>query len=579
MSARRGRYFRSKAKSIAKQRARGDSTQMAPTSLDLPLKDISFPPSASAHGQSTELQCQTSIVVVGANGAGKSRLGSWLELKGPQKARVHRIAAQRSLVFPESSSPIGFEKARDAFYWAPAPSNWDRATYEKQKNTLRLQQRYGGSLSNAETAPLADFDALVTLLFSENYNALLAHEEQQRKSHELVPMPDSLLRRVQMLWESLLPNRSIRLASSQVRVAQKASPDKDYSARAMSDGERVIFYLIGQCLCAPKDAIIVVDEPEIHLHKAIHDALWNAIEKERPDCAFVYLTHDLMFAADRVGATKVCVTDYADGVFSWFVISDQQDIPEDIFLEVLGSRKPVLFVEGASGSLDIAIYRLAYPRFTVKPVGSCSSVLAATKAFSSLENLHHLKCFGIVDRDYLEQGQIDSYERAGVFCPLVSEVENLFLVPQLIEAVANQLLVDPREALTKVKRFVMDEFRRWLPTHAMEKTKYKVTLMLGRFSSNGGDINQFANALSTFNSSIDPHLVHAAALAEAQAAIDAEAYELVLQMFNKKELSKHLGRFLGISKGTYVDKVMEMAKRGIGDVSTHFGAYLPRIGE
>ena len=373
----------------------------------LPTKEVFFPPSASTPEQAQELQCQTSVVVVGANGAGKSRLGSWLEFNGPQKDRVHRIAAQRSLVFPESSSPIGYAKASNAFHWAPVPANWDGLTFENNKSSLRVQRRYGGTLVNAETAPLNDFDELVILLFSENYGALLAHEELQRKTDSLVPMPETLLRKVQAMWEGLLPTRTLKIVSSEIRASSRLSPEKDYSARAMSDGERVIFYLIGQCICAPENAIVVVDEPEIHLHKAVQDALWNAIEKARPDCAFVYLTHDLSFAADRSGAAKVCVTGYADGAFSWFAIADQQEIPEDTFLEVLGSRKPVLFVEGTSGSHDAALYRLAFPRFMVKPVGSCTSVVSATKVFRSLEGLHRLKSFGIVDRDYLEQGQIE----------------------------------------------------------------------------------------------------------------------------------------------------------------------------
>ena len=550
---------------------------MTPMPSEFAQKSVSFPPSTSVPGQNEELQCETSIVVVGANGAGKSRLGSWLEFKGPQKERVHRIAAQRSLVFPESSSPIGFEKARDAFYWAPVPQNWDRATYERERSGLRVQRRYGGSLINAETAPLSDFDALVTLLFSENYNALLTHEVQQRQTDQLVPMPDSMLRQVQALWESLLPSRSLRLGSSEVRVVQKAAPEKDYPARAMSDGERVIFYLVGQCLCAQKDAIIVVDEPEIHLHKAIQDALWNSIEKARPDCTFVYLTHDLMFAADRIGATKVCVTEYADGAFSWFMISEQQDIPEDIFLEVLGSRKPVLFVEGSCGSHDYALYRLAYPSFTVKPVGGCATVVAATKVFRSLEGMHHIKSFGIIDRDYLELGQIESYARAGVFVLDVAEVENIFLVPELIEAVAIQLMVDPKKVLEEVKRFVLEDFQRWLPTHAIEVTQHKVALMLGRFSSEEKDILRFALAFAAFQTAIDPTVVHAAAIAEAQAALVANDYKTVLQLFNKKDLSKNLGRFFGMTAGGYVDKVKEMAKRGLGNVPTHLRAYLPNI--
>lgn len=45
--------------------------------------------------------------------------------------------------------------------------------------------------------------------------------------------------------------------------------DKIYNSSEMSDGERVIFYLIGQCLAVPENGIIVIDEPELHLHKSV----------------------------------------------------------------------------------------------------------------------------------------------------------------------------------------------------------------------------------------------------------------------------------------------------------------------
>src|SRR5690606_4587480 len=77
----------------------------------------------------------------------------------------------------------------------------------------------------------------------------------------------------------------------------------------LSDGERVVFYLIGKCLQAPSKSIIIVDEPEIHLHKAIMSKLWNALEQERNDCLFVYLTHDLEFAISRTAAKKIWLKD------------------------------------------------------------------------------------------------------------------------------------------------------------------------------------------------------------------------------------------------------------------------------
>ncbi len=326
-------------------------------------KHVFFPPSTADAIQNQKLECKTSIVVVGANGAGKSRLGAWLELHGPQKEKVHRITAQKSLAFPTSCSPIPVQSARDAFHYAPKPAGWRAEDYESSKATLRLQTRYGGE-DVVAAAAVNDFGNLLTLLFSENYNVLLEHESKENESKILVPIPDTPIRRVQRLWESVLPNRQLKVLAGEIR-AVSAGEANDYSARALSDGERVIFYLTGQCLCAPEGAIIVVDEPEIHLHKAIQSTLWNAIENARPDCTFVYLTHDLDFASGRTGAPKVCLKEFSNEKYDWYLVPHQEDIPEDVYLEVLGSRKPVLFVEGARGSLDFQIYQIAYPRVSL----------------------------------------------------------------------------------------------------------------------------------------------------------------------------------------------------------------------
>ena len=73
------------------------------------------------------------------------------------------------------------------------------------------------------------------------------------------------------------------------------------------------FTLIGEALSVPKDGVFIVDEPELHLHRAIQARLWDAVEIARPDCTFVYITHDLGFAASRKDATKVWLREYNDG--------------------------------------------------------------------------------------------------------------------------------------------------------------------------------------------------------------------------------------------------------------------------
>ncbi|MBW3637581.1 MAG: hypothetical protein KY445_14135 [Armatimonadetes bacterium] len=65
-------------------------------------------------------QCGQSVVIIGANGSGKTRLGTWIEFQSAQKIRVHRISAQKSLTMPEFSSTSSLEKSEGDLlsgYW------------------------------------------------------------------------------------------------------------------------------------------------------------------------------------------------------------------------------------------------------------------------------------------------------------------------------------------------------------------------------------------------------------------------------------------------------------------------------
>ncbi|HEZ1923945.1 TPA: ABC transporter ATP-binding protein, partial [Neisseria meningitidis] len=121
----------------------------------------------------------------------------------------------------------------------------------------------------------------------------------------------------------------------------------------------------------------------------------------RPDCSFLIITHDIEFAATRV-AKKYVIRNYYPTP-AW----DISEVPESNFDEetitmILGSRKPILFVEGNNNSLDIATYRYCYPDWTIIPKGACKDVIQSVSSLKKLSNempLLNLKCSGIVDLD------------------------------------------------------------------------------------------------------------------------------------------------------------------------------------
>lgn len=365
------------------------------------------PKNSPSENSTVTLDVQGSLVVVGANGSGKTRLGSWIEFSSEHGAHVRRISAQKSISMPSSVSSIAAEQALHTLLIG---SNIDPQHRRPMDINQRRSHRWR---NNPVITPLNDFEQLLTYLFSDNnesnakYVELVWHEKRQGQPFSS-PFETKLLA-LQRIWQATLPHRKLHIGSGDVKTSLlegSESKESAYNASEMSDGERVTFYLIGQALSAPENGMIVVDEPELHLHRSIQTRLWDAIETERSDCLFVYLTHDLDFAASRVSSTTIWLESYDGGEWKWREVEQPDGIPEQLYLEILGGRKPVLFCEGDKGSLDYFVLQKAFPDFTIAPCGNADGVIQAAIAFSNLNSLHSLECRGIIDRDFRSDGEV-----------------------------------------------------------------------------------------------------------------------------------------------------------------------------
>ena len=207
----------------------------------------------------------------------------------------------------------------------------------------------------------------------------------------------------------------------------------------MSDGEKVALYLIGQVLCAPQNSIVVIDEPEIHLHRAIQATLWDQVERARTDCTFVYITHDLEFAATRSSARKVWLKSFDGTNWEWEFLERHPELPDALLFQLLGNRRPVLFVEGDDTSDDIALYRLLFPKHLVIPRQGCEKVAESVKAFGALTQLHNLSVTGLIDRDHRSEEEILALQKRGIGLTDVAEVENLLCLEEALDAAASRL--------------------------------------------------------------------------------------------------------------------------------------------
>ena len=64
----------------------------------------------------------SSIIIIGANGSGKSKLGAWIEQQN--YSQVHRIGAQRNLNFNENITLKSYSQAEAFVFYGSDDKNW-----------------------------------------------------------------------------------------------------------------------------------------------------------------------------------------------------------------------------------------------------------------------------------------------------------------------------------------------------------------------------------------------------------------------------------------------------------------------
>ncbi|MCH4023125.1 MAG: ATP-binding protein [Acetobacter sp.] len=364
------------------------------------------------------------IIFVGANGGGKTRLA--VHIENALGFSAHRISAHRALSLNPSVPKISEKMALMGL----------RTGSTNEDTTIRY--RAGGRWgSKAATQLLNDFDYLIQALFADQSNTSLHAYNQYKPGSKLEKNEFQLTKfdKLADIWSRLLPHRILHISGDDILVSVPSS-DSRYKASDMSDGERAIFYMIGQVLVAEAGQVLIVDEPELHVHRSIMSKLWDELEAVRPDCAFVFITHDLEFAAARA-AQKFVIRDY-DPTPRWTVddVPEDTGFGEDLATLILGSRRPILFVEGDRSSLDLALYRCCYPDWTVIPRSSCTEVIHAVVTMRANTDLTRITCSGIVDADHYDEDDREHLRELGIETLPVTEIENVVLLPEVSEAIA-----------------------------------------------------------------------------------------------------------------------------------------------
>lgn len=370
------------------------------------------------------------ITVLGANGAGKSALATWMAGNITSES-LRRVFAQRKLWFASSGPSINSANREN---YGSNMSRWDRS----------MDSRYLDHADSQRT-DIALFDLLGKINSENQLVADLVYNDQksaQTITKEVGPRLFDILNGV---LERAGIFVTVDITDRQTFIARHRTLQVSYPITQMSDGERSALLLAAEVLTAPTDAVVMLDEPERHLHRSISARLIEAVLEVRTDCAFIVFTHDLDLASNlssRAGKTVATIgVEWSDqNPLRWDLheIATDAPMPDTARRAILGGRKRILFVEGTDESLDLDLYGTLFPDWTVVPVGSCDAVIRNVTGLNQSGDFHWVQAVGIVDGDGRSSEERSSLEARSIVVLRVCEIENFYYLPLIMDAVAQK---------------------------------------------------------------------------------------------------------------------------------------------
>ena len=184
----------------------------------------------------------------------------------------------------------------------------------------------------------------------------------------------------------------------------------------------------------------------------------------------------------------------------------------------------------------------------------------------------------IGDRDFRTEDEISALRGDGIYCLDVAEVENLFVVPELLDIMETALACNPGAA-QQAKDFIGNLFSQnknnQVALALAQEMKHQLSLFeLGKQKltpkeiKDKIDLKYSEQNISTF-------------LTEKQAIFDgADTTEKILAVFNFKDMSKKVGEKFGIKGRDYPQRVLNLlrSKRSEKEVILEaLGKYTPEL--
>ncbi len=169
-------------------------------------------------------------------------------------------------------------------------------------------------------------------------------------------------------------------------------------------------------------------------------------------------------------------------------------------------------------------------------IQGCSQVISRTKAFRNCQALHDCNVYGIIDQDYRSDREIEKYKKDNIYVLEVAEVENLFLVEELIKEMSTALGEDPEKVYKKVKRYIVQQrFSKEINKQIRQSVVANLKYCLSVAELSQKNEREAKASLDVLFQSLDYEQIEAIEGTRFRNALDSDDYKRVLRVFNEKK--------------------------------------------
>ncbi|MBO3078974.1 AAA family ATPase [Mammaliicoccus sciuri] len=488
-------------------------------------------------------ELDTNVVIIGANGSGKSTLSR--RLKTDSLSQSINIISSHHILHLTSDDFIIPRNVNEVL---------DIDTYQQEKKLVTEEEPF-------------DNDSFIKSLHNLiNYLLNLHHKQKGDTFYQ--NNEDTILEKIIKICNKLLKKKMV-ITNGIIACSDEYSNIYDFNQ--MSDGERQVFYFVASVLVNEKDGYIIVDEPENHLNSQICKLLWDTLENIKKDSTFVYITHDPKFAASRTKAKIVWSKSFKYPNEWEYKVLENNEIPEELLIEVLGSKENIIFCEGKSDSLDQQLYEAIFTEEKIIGVEGHLNVVNYTKAINNMSSLN-LNAMGIIDNDGKSDKEIRKYEKNNIIALPFNEVEMLLL--------SEEVLVETKKCFETYSEEI--DIKKWkneiFQICSQKEEKILMNILKARVDNKltmqriqtFNEINDIKNELTTLIKSINVEEIYQNEKENFQRILSEKNYsklleicslkdEVIKQVPHKYKFHNYANRAIGVIKSS--NELKEMLKK------------------